>query len=98
MLDRQERTGKILDYLLSLPPWPDAYLPDTAPTDGKLGSNEDMPAAPEQDPGLPLVWGRHGFAFFANSVSRDPVTEAALGHVDKWRTQSRMDVMSMNPR
>ena len=21
-----------------------------------------------------------------------------LGHVDKWRTQSRMDVMSMNPR
>ncbi|NKX75000.1 leucine-rich repeat domain-containing protein [Rhodobacteraceae bacterium R_SAG3] len=78
MLDRQERTGKILDYLLSLPPWPDAYLPDTAPTDGKLGSNEDMPAAPEQDPGLPLVWGRHGFAFFANSVSSDPVTEAAL--------------------
>ena len=74
----QDRTVKILDYLLSLPPWPDAYTPEAAPVDGAPSPNGDIPPPPKQDPALPLVWGAHGFSFLANSINSDPVTEAAL--------------------
>ncbi|MEP5762335.1 MAG: leucine-rich repeat domain-containing protein [Litoreibacter sp.] len=74
----RERTVKILDYLRSLPPWPDPYMPETAPTESAPKQDGDVPIPPEQDPALPLIWGTQGFSFFADSIDSDPITQAAL--------------------
>ena len=64
--DSTQRVEKTLAYLSTLPPWPE-------PLDGPAHVDP-----PDQDPGLPLVWGPEGFAFLAAKVDFDPVTEAAL--------------------
>ncbi|MBN2761400.1 MAG: hypothetical protein JXQ79_12945 [Rhodobacteraceae bacterium] len=75
-VDHADDRGRLtLDYLRNLPKWPEPYIPDGSPPKPIGG----IPKAPEQDPALPLIWGEKGFAFFAESISTDPVTEAALG-------------------
>ncbi len=64
--DHEERAEKTRAYLATLPPWPE-------PLDGPAAIDP-----PDQDPGLPLVWGPDGFAFLAAKVDTDPVTEDAL--------------------
>lgn len=76
--DHADRTRPTLDYLRSLPPWPEPYTPAATPDGSPPKPIGGIPEAPEQDPALPLIWGEKGFAFFAESIATDPVTEAAL--------------------
>lgn len=76
--DPQDRAEQTLSYLRSLPPWPAPYTPRATPDGSPPQPIGTMPTPPEQDPALPLIWGEHGFAFFAGSIASDPVTEAAL--------------------
>ena len=74
--DNETRARETLAYLNALPPWPEPYTPQARP-DGALPEAIGT-KPPQQDPALPLIWGEQGFAFFANQVECDPVTEAAL--------------------
>jgi len=76
--DVEDRTRQTLAYLRSLPPWPEPYTPAATPDGSPPKPIGRIPKAPEQDPALPLIWGENGFAFFAESIATDPVTEAAL--------------------
>ena len=62
------RARGILDYLRSLPPWPDPYMPEAAPAENTPKQDGAVPSPPEQDPALPLIWGEQGFSFFADSI------------------------------
>jgi len=77
--DRETRARETHAYLRSLPPWPEPYTPAATPDGTPPRPIGAPPEPPEQDPALPLVWGENGFAFFAESIDSDPVTEAALG-------------------
>ncbi len=79
--DSSERARETLAYLQTLPPWPDPYTPEATPDGSPPQPIGTMPAPPEQDPALPLVWSERGFTFAARSVTSDPVTEAALAEL-----------------
>ena len=72
------RTRETLDYLRSLPPWPEPYTPAATPDGSPPQPIGGISTPPEQDPALPLIWDGEGFDFQAESIATDPVTEAAL--------------------
>lgn len=74
----QERTLRTLEYLRSLPPWPEPYTPAATPDGSPPQPIGGIPTPPEQDPALPLTWDGDGFDFQADSIASDAVTEAAL--------------------
>ncbi|CAM5450516.1 hypothetical protein FALB51S_02952 [Frigidibacter albus] len=77
--DEEDRARQTLAYLNSLPPWPEPYTPKARPDGLPPEPIGALPAPPEQDAALPLIWGEKGFAFLAAQIGADSVTEAVLG-------------------